>query len=214
MRKFSNKFFQLAELVLLVTAISFLTIYIFSPGRIAFRKLSQKIEITPNKISFEAVINRRARKVSNLVSLDAQGWCQDLGIWDKELFQNSLDKNSLFLTGVDLRIIQNWILRNKINWYSVPFQGDIILILETKDLHKELELKDLIKNAGDLSLEDIMFLGLGIDNFVQKMPDKDKRVAAADVFLKNFFRKNKSGIIIKKHPLLQDIKKLKIVISF
>lgn len=214
MKKFSNKFFQSLELVLLILAISFLTIHIFSPGRIAFRKFPQTVEITKDKISFQAVINTRHEKVSNLISLDTQGWCEDLGIWDKELFQKTLDKNSFLVTGVDLRIVRRWILSNKINWYSAPFQVNIILVLDTKQGPKELKLKDLVENEQVLSLEDIMFLGLGIDSFVQKLPDKDKRVVAADEFLKNFFKKNESGIILKKHSLLEGVKKLKIVISF
>lgn len=202
---------RLSELLILATFIIFFLVKIFSPYDLSYRKYPCRFDISSEKIVFEAILNNNPREVLTLISLDTRAWSGSLGTWDSVVFQKALDSSSLFLSGLDLGVFREWIINNNIDYYSRPFPGRIYFVFEGEG-RNEIDYRNLVKNYKDLSLENIMFIGLGLDGFLQTHQPQDKEFIEPDTFLKSYFRGEPPGITLNKDILPKDKVKVKVII--
>lgn len=158
-----------------------------------------------NQIIFEGRINFPFQDVLNLVSFDVRNWCSRLGIWPPEAFQEALDKDSAILTGVKLEAIQQLILERKIEWWRHPFPGRIVIECG----RKKLPLTSIRKDA---SLEEIMFLGLGLGEYLKLFRPSPHQLASPAAFLKNSLGRAAQGGGLKK--FLSHCHKVKVIIEY
>ena len=212
MKKIFVTSLRFIELLLLVIFISFFLLKIFIPSVISqqLRNYPGHCQVSSGKIIFEAVVSDSREGICNLISLDVKTWCQGLKAWDSSTFQKALDKRSLFLSGLDVRSLQEWIIKSGIDWYSLPFKGKVFFIIEGKDFHKEIDCRLLLKNMEDFSLEKLIFLGLGLDTSFQETRDKDKAISPF-LFLDRVMDKD-LDVDFKQNLFLKRGRKVKIAI--
>jgi len=203
---------RLSELLILAALIVFLLLKIFSPYDLSYREYPRRFDIASRKIVFEAALNGNPRETLTLIGLDTRAWSRSLGIWDSGVFQKALDSGSLFLSGLDLRIFRQWLINNNVNYYSRPFAGRIYFVFEGKE-RREVDCRNLVENYNDLSLENIIFIGLGLDSFLQTNQRQDREFIEPDVFLESYFRGGQSGITLNKDILPKGKVKAKVIIS-
>lgn len=212
MKKIIVRTLRLSELLILATFIIFFLLKIFSPADLSYRKYPCRFDIASRKIVFEAILNNNLRASLTLISLDTRAWSRSLGIWDSGVFQKALDSSSLFLSGLDLGVFREWIINNNIDYYSRPFPGRIYFVFE-KEGRNEIDYRNLVKNYKNLSLENIIFIGLGLDSFLQTNQPQDKEFIEPHTFLKSYFHGEPPGIILNKDILPEDRVKVKVIIS-
>lgn len=213
MRRLSRLFLILQ--IFILGLFSFLLFFkIFFPY---LEKKSSYVEISPEKIVFKAQLNPQAKDILSLISFDVRSYLGSLGLWDKEVFQRRLNQRSLLLTDLDLEVFQDWLITNQIDYYHPAFKGRIILVFEGKDFQGEVEASLLVKNYSKLALENMIFLGLGLSDFVRNFSFSPYEVSSQtnlsiEDFLEGLFKKPELRLIIDDRFLPQKRGEVKVII--
>ena len=215
MSKYLSRLFLVFQIIILGFFSFFLFFRIFFPY--SRGRFSPQIEISPEKIVFEAKLNSNSKDILNLISFDVASYIDSLGLWDGRVFQKRLDERSLIWTGLDLEIFQEWIITNHIDYYHFPFKGRVFFIFEGDNFYKEVEARLLIKNYESLALENMIFLGLGLKDFLinssfPSIGSFSESKPSVEDFLESLFKRPNLRIIIDRSILPERRCKVKVLI--
>ena len=121
-------------------------------------------KITQHSLEFPVrIIHKQpSSKYLSLVSFDASNWAKRIG-YNSWRFQECLDAISIFKAKLPLEIVNKFILSRHINWWA-PAKKTVVFIEYKSRAGRDilLPVNNILKNRGQMSLEKIMFLGLGL----------------------------------------------------
>ena len=174
------------EIILSIFVIIFLAFKI--AGFFAFPKYYP--EVKDNAIYLTGILNKESKDFLNLISFDYKRFVSDLPQWNEKKFHKVMKANSLIITKYQLDDFSNIILNLRF-----PYWEKKAVKISIKIDGKWLPLNKLISfNLLNYSLEDIVFLGLGMEKLnIQGISEKE--------FIFSYF-KNK-GFKIKDKSLLK-----------
>ena len=203
---------RIFEIVFITGLIVFFFAKTFLPSVSESRIYPSHFEITSDKIVFYALLNNKVKEPFNLVGIDTRRYFSSFAFWNVQAFQTALDESSILLSGLDLKILQEWILNNNVNYFNKPFPGKISLIFD-KEPFRSIDYREIITNFSNLSLENIIFIGLGLESFIDQVPPQESTIIDYNAFLRSYFNKQSARVKISNDALPQKKSKVKIIIS-
>ncbi len=117
----------------------------------------------------------------NLVAFDYADFIRNYPYWNKVVFSQILSSHSLIVTHYNLREFTDLLLRLNFPYWQ---KGSVKIFIKSRD--KWVPLNDIINFTKTYSLEDVLFLGLGMEGM------SFKGISEAD-FIRAYFKNKKIG---------------------
>ncbi len=185
-----KKISRFLEGVILLSLIFLLAESIFlRPGR-GILSPAPVYKMGSNYLEFPMKISHLpARGVLSLVSFDVYNWAERAG-YNPGKFQKCLDKISIFKSALPLETINQFILSRNINWWSGSSRSRVFIRYKSPQGKSIVAAADkLLKIPQKLSLEKLMFLGLGMFEFSieNSVSSSNLKLVNPCVFLRSYF---------------------------